>query len=200
MLAASSPGAAQFEPGNTHSGSSSERVYTGRGVYDDLAEFGGCFASRETKDALRLLATSPGSLDEARVYKALFSKDQFCLGDLNWMSVRWQLVRGAVGEGFYARKVPLPPDFAASHGLPREKVQSIMDAAICYADKHPAEARSLIETTRPESKEQDAALDALWSNFEACLPPNMPPGYKFDALIVRYRIAEAMWRLGMVHS
>jgi hypothetical protein len=200
LLAASTSATAQYAPGNGQSGSSTLQTFTGRGVYDDLAEFGGCFATRQTKDALRLLATSPGGMDEARVYKELFSKDQFCLGDLSGMSVRWQLVRGAVGEGFYSRKVPLPPAFAAPHGLTPDKVQSVMDAAICYADKHPSEARALIETTKPDSKEQAAAIDALWPNFEACLPPNIPKGYKFDTLVVRYRIGEALWRLGYVHS
>jgi hypothetical protein len=199
LLAASSSAAAQFDPGS-HSGTSTERTYTGRGIFDDLSEFGGCFASKESKDALRLVDTPPGSAEEARVYKELFSKDQFCLGDLNWMSVHWQYVRGAIGEGFYARKVSLPPALAAPHGLPPEKVQSVMDAAICYADKHPSEARALIETTKPETKEESAAMQALWPNFEACLPPNMPKGYKFDPLLVRYRIAEALWRLGWAHS
>jgi hypothetical protein len=200
LLAASSSAAAQFAPGNGQSGTSTEQTFTGRGGWDDLAEFGGCFAARQTQDALKLLATSPGSTDEARVYKQLFSKDQFCLGDLNGISVRWQYVRGAVGEGFYARKVALPAALAAPHSLQPEKVQSVMDAAICYVDKNTPEARSLIETTRPETKEESAAIDALWPHFEACLPSNIPAGYKFDRHLLRYRIAEALWRLGWVHS
>jgi hypothetical protein len=200
LLASSSSAAAQFAPGNGQSGTSTERIYTGRQVYDDLSDFGGCFATRQSKDALKLLGTQPGSTDEARVYKELFSKDQPCLTDLNGLSVQWQYVRGAVGEGFYARKVALPPAYAAPHSLPPQKVQSVMDAAICYADKNAPEARSLIETTKPETKEESAAIDALWPHFEACLPPNIPAGYKFDQHLLRYRIAEALWRLGWVHS
>jgi hypothetical protein len=199
LLAASSSAAAQFDPGS-HSGYSTERTYSGRQVYDDLSDFGGCFATKQSKDALKLVGTQPGSADEARVYKALFSKDQACLTGLNWLSVQWQYVRGAVGEAFYTRKVALPPAFAAPHSLAPEKVQSVMDAAICYADKHTSEARALIETTKPETKEESAALDALWPNFEACLPPNMPKAFKMDPHIIRYRIAEALWRLGWVHS
>jgi len=200
LLAASSSATAQFSPGNGQSGPSTERTYTGRQAYDDLSDFGGCFATKQSKDALKLLGTQPGSIDEARVYKELFSKDQPCLTDLNGLSVQWQYVRGAVGEGFYARKVPLPPAYAAPHSLPAEKVQSVMDAAICYADKHTPEARSLIETTKPETKEEEAAIDALLPNFKACLPPNMPKGFQIDPMILRYRIAEALWRLGWVHS
>ena len=199
LLATSTSAAAQFDPGS-HSGYSSERNYSGRMVFDDLSEFGGCFASKQSKDALKLVATQPGSVDEARMYKQLFSKDQACLRDLNYLSVPWQYVRGAVGEGFYTSKVPVPPGFAAPHSLQPDKVQSVMDTAICYADKHSTEARALIERTKPETKEESAAIDALWPNFEACLPPNMPAGFKMDPLLVRYRIAEALWRLGYVHS
>lgn len=199
MLAVSSSATAQFDPGS-HSGFSTERTYGGRGVFDDLSEFGRCFAAKETSDALKLVGTQPGSADEARVYKQLFSKDQVCLSDLNWLRVTWQYVRGAVGEGFYYRKVALPAAFAAPHSLPPEKVKSVMDAAICYADRNAPEARSLIETTKPETKEESAAIDALWPHFEACLPPNLPAGYKFDQHLIRYRIAEALWRLGWVHS
>jgi len=200
FLAAGSSASAQFAPGNGQSGTSTERTYTGRAVFDDLSDFGGCFAAEQTKDALKLVGTQPGSGDEARVYKELFSKDQACLRGLNWLSVTWQYVRGSVGEGFYSRKVSLPSAFAAPHSLPPNKVQSVMDAAICYADKHTAEARALIETTKPETKEESAAIHALWPNFEACLPPNIPAGYKFDPHLIRYRIAEALWRLGWVHS
>lgn len=197
LLATSSTVSAQFA---SHSGTTTTQEFESRAAFDDLAQFGGCFATRQPKDALRLLATSPGSVDEARVYKELFSKDQYRLGDLSQLSVPWQYVRGAVGEGSFTRRVPLPQAYAAPHSLAPEKVQSVMDAAICYVDRHATEARALIEGTRPETKEETAAMDALWPNFEACLPPNMPKGFKMDSLIVRYRIGEALWRLGLVHS
>ena len=116
------------------------------------------------------------------------------------MSVPWQYVRGAVGEGFYAQAVPVPAQLALPRDMAPEKVQSVMDAATCYAGKHPDDARSLVEKTKPETKEESAALDAHWADVEACLPPNMPAGYKFDTVLLRYRIAEALWREGWVHS
>ena len=93
-----------------------------------------------------------------------------------------------------------PANLIAPRDLPPDRVQSVMDAAICYAGKHPADARALIEATKPATKEQAAAFDAHWSDFEACLPSNMPKGYQFDTLLLRYRIAEALWRQGLVHS
>jgi hypothetical protein len=197
LFAIPSMAPAQF---GSHSGESTEWSFSGRVALDDLNAFGECFATKQTNDAIRLVSTEAGSIDEARVYKYLFSKDQICLGDLKWLSVRWQFVRGAVGEGFYARRVPLPQNLALPRDLPAAKVQSVMDAATCYAGKHPQDARALIETTKPATKEEAALLQAHWADFEACLPPNMPANYKFDSLIVRYRIAEALWREGWVHS
>jgi hypothetical protein len=197
LFAAASPAVAQF---GSHSGISTERTYAGRGAYDDLNAFGQCYASKQTKDALKLLGTEAGSVDEARVYKVLFSKDQFCLGDLSGLGVPWKFVRGAIAEGMYARKMPVPSPMGAPRSMTREQVRSVMDAAICYADRHPAAARSLVETTKPGTKEESVAIDALESDFTACLPPNIPQKVQIDTILLRYRIAEAMWRLGMVHS
>jgi hypothetical protein len=190
--------AAQIAGGR--SGVSTIHSFNGRMAFDDLNAFGECFASSQTKDAIRLVSTEAGSVDEARVYKELFSKEQFCIGDLLSLQVPWRLVRGAVAEGFYARRMPPPANLALPRDLPPEKVQSVMDAATCYVGKHPVDARALVETTKPASKEESAAFDALWSNFEACLPANMPKNYQFDELLLRYRFAEALWRQGRVHD
>jgi hypothetical protein len=199
LLAMPSAALAQYGPGS-HSGTSTEWTFSGRGALDDLNTFGACFATRQTKDALRLVGTEAGSADEARVYKALFSKEQFCLGNLSGLSAPWKYVRGAVGEGFYHERVPVPAGFAASHDVAPEKVQSFMDAAVCYAARHSADAQQLIDQTKPGTKEEAVAIDALWSNFTACLPPNMPTGFQIENVVLRYRIAEALWRLGVVRQ
>ena len=198
LLAVPAPARAQI--GGGHSGTSTEWSFSGRIAFDELNAFGECFATKQTKDAMRLVSTEAGSVDEAKVYKELFSKDQFCLGNLAGLSVPWRYVRGAIAEGFYTRRMAAPANLVAPRDLPPDRVQSVMDAAICYAGKHPADARALIEATKPATKEQAAAFDAHWSDFEACLPSNMPKGYQFDTLLLRYRIAEALWRQGLVHS
>ena len=198
LLVMSSPAAAQIA--GSRSGYSTEWTFSGRMAYDELNAFGECYASKQTKDAIRLVTPEAGSAEEARIYKALFSKEQYCLGDLAGLSVPWQLVRGAVGEGFYARRLPVPPNLALPRDLAPEKVKSVMDAATCFAGRHPDDARALIEKTKPATKEESAAFDAHWAHFEACLPANMPKGFKFDTLLLRYRIAEALWRMGWVHS
>ena len=198
LLALPSLASAQISGG--HSGISTEYSFSGRQAFDDLDAFGRCFASKQTKDAVRLIGTAAGSGDEARVYKELFSKEQFCLGDLSGLDVPWQYVRGAVGQGFYEDRLPVPANLALPHDLAPDKVQSVMDAATCYAGRHSADAKALIEATKPATKEEAVAFDAHWADFEACLPANMPQGYKFDTLLLRYRIAEVLWRQGQAQN
>jgi hypothetical protein len=198
LLVVPSIAAAQIAPGQ--SGISTKYSFSGRQAFDDLNAFGTCFATKQTKDALKLVGTEAASADEVRVYKQLFSKEQFCLGDLSSLSVNWKFVRGAIGEGLYNGKVPVPAVLAAPTSMPPEKVQSVMDAAICYAQQHTSDARHLIEANKPGTKEEAAAIEALSNDFSACLPPNMPAGFNIDTLLLRYRIAEALWRIGQVHS
>ena len=166
--------------------------------WDTLITFGSCYAASQRAKAYRFVATEPGTADEARAYKALFSRsDEPCLGDVSEMSVNFQFVRGAIAEGLYLKRIPVPANLAA-RPIPRENVQSVLQTAICYASQNPAEARWLIENTSPASKKEDEMISALWPRFEACLPPNLPQSFRIDTTLLRFRIAEAMWKLGMV--
>jgi hypothetical protein len=193
----SSASSAQIAPGR--SGSSSMYTITGQQAWNELADFGTCYASSEREKALKLVSTPAGTIEEAKVYKALFkSADQGCLGDLSSMSVPWQYVRGAVAEGFYAKRIPVPANLAISSPMAREKVKNISDMATCYVGSHADQARALIEATRPGSKKESAALEVMFPDLVACIPPNPANSPQFDPMIVRFRIAEALWRLGMV--
>ena len=199
LVLASSPSSAQVAPGR--SGTSSAYTITGQQVWNELASFGSCYASSEQENALKLVSTPAGTIEEAKVYKALFtSADQGCLGDLSSMSVPWQYVRGAVAEGFYVKRIPVPANLAVSVAVPREDVKNFSDMAVCYVGAHSDKARALIEGTRPGSKSETAALEAMLPDLIACTPPNPANSPQFDPLIVRYRIAEALWRMGMVKS
>jgi hypothetical protein len=199
MIALSSAAAAQLAPGR--SGMSSQQTITGQIVWTELASFGACYASSEREKALKLVSTPAGTIHEAKVYKELFRKaDQMCLGDLSSMSVPWQFVRGAVAEGFYAKRIPVPANLAASGPMLPENAKSLSDVALCYAGRHPEAARALIESTRPGTKKESEAIDAMMPELANCLPSNLPKAPEFDTMLIRYRIAEALWRLGMVRS
>lgn len=195
----SSAASAQLAPGR--SGSSSQYTFTGPQAWNDLASFGACYASYERESALKLVSTEAGTIEEAKTYKQLFKMpDQRCLGDLSSLTVPWQYVRGAVAEGFYTKRIPVPANLAVTAPPVREKVKNMSDMAVCYVGAHPDKARALIEGTRPGSKQSNAALEAMIPDLVACIPPNPAHTPQFDFMIVRYRIAEALWRLGMVRS
>ena len=199
LIILSSAASGQVAPGR--SGTSSQTTISGQQVWNELATFGACYASQQQADALKLVGTPAGTVEEAKVYKQLFtSADQGCLGDISSMSVPWQYVRGAVAEGFYVKRIPVPANLAVTTPMPREKVQNFSDMAVCYVRAHADKSRALIEGTRPGSKKEREALQAMMPDLIACTPPNPANNPQFDPLIVRYRIAEALWRLGMVKS
>jgi hypothetical protein len=197
LLALPSAATAQYDPGS-RSSISTIRSLGSKEVWDSLIVFGSCYASSQRAKAFRFVATEPGTADEARAYKALFrNSDEPCLGDVTDLTINYQFVRGAIAEGLYLKRVPVPANLAA-RPIAREQVQSVLQTAICYASQNPAEARWLIENTSPASKKEDERISALWPRFEACLPPKMPQSFRIDTTLLRFRIAEAMWRLGMV--
>jgi hypothetical protein len=199
MLASSSVATAQIAPGQ--SGHSSQRYFSGQVAWDTLTEFGNCYASREREQALQLVSTPPGSLDEAKTYKRLFRKaDQGCLGDVSSLSVPWQFVRGAVAEGFFQKRIPVPANLATTVPMLPENTKSLSDVALCYVARHPEQARALVETTRPGTKKESEAISAMMDGMAECLPPNLPEAPQFDTMLIRFRIAEALWRRGMVRS
>jgi hypothetical protein len=197
LAAAPSGAAAQYGPGS-RSIISTEQSMGEKEVWDSLWVFGACYAGSEQSKALKFVATEPGSVEEARTYKRLFTNsDEYCLGNVTWMSIPYKYVRGAIAEGLYSKRVPVPANLAAKP-IARENVHSVMETAICYAGQNPAEAKALIEKTTPRSKKEDEALAALEPHFAACLPPNLPQRLQIDSTLLRFRIAEALWRLGVM--
>jgi len=166
---------------------------------DTLSDYGKCYASTERKDALKLVATRPGSVEEAQTYKQLFQKPyQSCLGSVTTLRVWHLMVRGAIAEGLYKKKIPVPANLAVAAAPAGEQVRNISDAAVCYAAAHRGEAQSLVDSTRPGTKEEYGAVSALFPGFAECIPATARKSMQLDTTLVRFRIAEALWRLGMV--
>src|SRR3954470_21499087 len=148
LVTASTAAAAQLAPGV--SGSSSLSYSNGPEVWDDLAAFGKCYASMERKDALILVATRPGSMEELQTYKRLFRKPyQSCLASVSSMAVSPFLVRGAIAEGLYHKRIPVPATLVVTAPPSREQVQNLGDAAICYAAHHRDTTQSLVDGIGP---------------------------------------------------
>ena len=185
---------AQIAPGR--SGQSSMQSFGGQEVWDTLIEFGVCYASREQKAAYELVSTRGGSVEEAATYKRLFrNQNQMCLGDVSQLSVNWQLVRGAIAEGLYRKAAPVPTALAVRAAPSREQVRNFSEAALCYAAAHPGEAQALV-ATRVGSKAEDRAVTAALKGLAQCIPPTAKRSLEMDATLIRFRVAEALWRLG----
>jgi hypothetical protein len=188
------PASAQIASGR--SGSSSMTYFGGQEVWDTLGEFGTCYALREKPAAYQLVATRGGSVEEAAVYKRLFrNQNQLCLGDVSQLSVNHQLVRGAIAEGLYRQSVPVPETLAVRVAPTSEQVRNFGDTALCYAAKHPAEAKALV-ATRVGSKAEDQAVTAALPNFKPCIPSGAKRRLQVDVTLIRFRVAEALWKLG----
>jgi hypothetical protein len=198
LMAASTPALALDPLEGSRSGTTTQGYIRGQEVWSSLGDFGRCYAASERKDALRLVATRPGSVEEAQTYKELFGKsDQSCLGSITELRVSYLMVRGAIAEGLYKKKVLVPQELAVAAAPSVDQVRSMSDAALCYVGSHSDEARSLVNGTEPGSNKEFAAMTALFPAFAACVPPAAREKMRVEATLIRFRIAEAMWKLGM---
>jgi len=197
ILFAVLPTAAIAQLAPSRSGTSTMSYLGGQAGWNELRDFGACYASYETKDALKLVATKPASVEEIETYKQLFRKaNQYCLGSVTSLRASSALVRGAIAEGLYKKKIPVPANLAVATVPTVEQVHNVSDAALCYAGSHRGEALSLVNETKPGSKDEYAAIDALWNGFAECIPPIARQSVQIETTLVRFRIAEALWRLG----
>lgn len=198
ILCATAMPSAAVAPLRDRAGSSTQYHFSGQEVWDTLSDYGRCYASTERKDALKLVATRPGSVEEAETYKDLFGKPyQSCLGNVTTLRVSHLMVRGAIAEGLYKKKVAVPADLMVAAAPSADQVRNISDAALCYASRHRNQAQSLVDGTKVGTEDEFAAVGALWGAFAECVPAAARNSMKIEATLVRFRIAEALWRLGI---
>lgn len=159
-----------------------------------LRAFGACYAMRNTANAWALIATEPGSRGEAETYRRLFRRDsEGCLGEATELRVPVFMVRGAIAEGLYERRLAVPLQLQFPALAPGAPIRTLSEAARCYASAHPDGVRALLETA-PGSRPEYAALSEMAEDFFRCVPETAR-GRRFDATQVRYRLAEALLRM-----
>jgi hypothetical protein len=184
---------AQLAPGL--SGSSSQQTMDGGEAMRTLRVFGSCYATRNAADAWTLIATEPGSRQEAETYRRLFRRDtQGCLGEFTELRLPVFMVRGAIAEGLYIRRVATPQQLAVPAPAPGASVRTLSEAARCYAAAHPDRVRALVENTAPGSGPEHTALSAMAPDFFRCVPETAR-GRQFDSTQIRYRLVEALLRM-----
>jgi hypothetical protein len=185
---------AQLAPGV--SGSTSTETFGHDEAMRLLSVFGNCYARRYEADALALVATEPGSRAEAETYRRLFRRgNQACLVGAEDTEMRMPvaLVRGAIAEGLYKNHIALPANLALA--MPEAgTVRTLSEAARCYTGAHRDQARDLIENTQPGTRDELAALNRIAPDFYRCVP-DTARRRGFQATQLRFRLAEALWRM-----
>ena len=192
-LLGAAPAAAQLAPGQ--SGHSST-IYVGSDeAWRALADFGRCYATRRTSKALELVSTPAGSIEEARTYKRLFKDGDNCLTLVDSMSIDFLMVRGVVAEGLYRQSIPVPAALAVTKAPTINEVKTFAEVALCYTGSNRAAVQELVATTKPGSKAEDEAVDRLIPGIATCIPEKAR-NLKLSSPLIRFRLAEALWRLG----
>lgn len=177
---------------NGASGSSSMSYLSSEEGLQEVVGFGDCYAKEQPEKALRLIATRPASREEAQTYVSLFKKHyQSCLGDVSRLSADLSLIRGAIAQGLYKRKVPMPA--ALMQTVPAvAQVRNVSDAARCYVASHREEARRVVAETKVGSRKEHDAVVKLMPDFFKCVPSSA--NAQFTTTLVRFRLAEALLR------
>jgi hypothetical protein len=158
-------------------------------AFSDLRAFGICYARASRPDALMVIGTVPGSREEADLFRRRVFGEQICLFDGTRMSLSIVFMRGAIAEGLL-RSGGVPENYRLPAPVAGE-VHSLHDAARCYAAGHRTEVQALLET-QPGSREEVAAVGALWNDFRPCITG---PLVRLNAPWIRYLLAEALLRL-----
>lgn len=159
-----------------------------------LSAFGNCYARLSTARAFELIATEPGSREEAETYRRLFRSDsQNCLGEGMSLRVPVAFVRGAISEGLLEHRIAVPDVLVRTAPAPDAAIRKYSEAARCYAANHGAEIRTLLASA-PGGQRELGALRPLAADFFRCMPANAQDR-RFNATHLRYMLAEALLRL-----
>jgi|GEM_PF-5682756 len=189
---AAAPAGAQVAPGL--SGSSTSAPVQMEEVWQELAHYGRCVAGQRTQEALDILRAETGSREESeRLGRLLRDRKTSCSHDFD-LILPAPLFRGAIAEGLYDRRVPMPPELAWAPIPKGSPVPTFSHIARCYLPGNEARVAQLVEKTKPGSREEARAMAAIMPGFRACLPAavrNRP----FNITQVRLRLAEALLRM-----
>ena len=188
FLLYSSEAAAQL--GSGQSGTSTSSALTNVQPFRELQSFGACFARTRKRDALTLIATVPDSAEEKKAFrKMVYGEQATCLFGGTRMTMSTVYARGAIAEGLL-RSEGVPESHRLSGPSPAE-VRDLHGVARCYAAKHRAEAEKVLQT-QAGSREEVAAVAAIWNDFRACMPKF---AVRLNAPWIRFLLAEALLRL-----
>jgi len=182
-------GTASAQLAHGRSGMSSSEQLSNVRAFSDLRHFGRCFAQTERRVALTVIATVPDSPEEREAFdRFVFGERENCLFGGTDMAMPILYMRGAIAEGLL-HSGGVPDTYRLSAPTPAE-VHNLHDVARCFTAGHRAQVEALLET-EAGSRQETAAVAALWNDFRACMPG---VSVRLNAPWIRFLLAEALLR------
>jgi hypothetical protein len=177
--------------GSSRSGMSTTMRAENIDALRELSAFGVCFARFHRNDALAFLGTPPGSPEEAAFFdRAIGGERADCYVGGSWTNASLIYWRGVIAEGLLVSRQPAPDNLRLAAPTV-DQVRDLHDVARCYVSGHRTEAQTVL-AARPGSREETAAISAIWSDVRACFPPGL--NARLNAPWVRFLLAEALLR------
>ncbi|MGZ8351252.1 MAG: hypothetical protein ACXWU2_14580 [Allosphingosinicella sp.] len=188
---AAMPGQAFGQLATGRSGISTEVPMQHVRAFRELTRFGRCYVERKRDRALALIATTPGTPEEAQTFSRLIRREESCLSSGTTMNLSIVYLRGVIAEAFLRSDAGVPESYRLPAPTVAE-VRNLGDTARCYTSGHRGEVRGLL-ATEPGTPEEVAAVQLLWNDFRACLPADA--AIRLNATWIRFLLAEALLRL-----
>lgn len=194
MLSCLVPQVAQAQLAGSRSGSSTTRYLGSEETWEEIGQFGTCFARRNREDALALLATRPGSREEVDTYQRVVRpRNTQCRLQVQGARLSVPMVRGIIAEGLYRIGQGVPANLMLPVPAPGS-IRNLSDAARCYTASNRDRVRALLADTRPGSRREAEAIDVMIPEFARCVPQGAL-NTRFETTQLRFRLAEALLRL-----
>jgi hypothetical protein len=171
-----------------------------------MFRMGYCAVGRDPADARKLLATPPGSKDEAKLIRSLAAQQCQVVGlGLPYLDLDRQLLRGVIAEAVLDQsrkeKGPVDPSAAPFGNLSPDVIGELdakgkaslagLDFAQCVVAASPQGVKALLNTN-PTWDLQDKELEQLGPYLGPCLPNGAQ--VSFSKLVMRGLLAEAAYR------
>jgi hypothetical protein len=183
-------GEAAAQLGTGRSGHSTSSPLSNVRPYKELQSFGECLARTGRKNALAIVATAPGSREEAKVLKKfVFGEHSNCSLGAFEMRMPDIFARGAIAEGLL-RNGGVPAEYRLPAPAP-SAVRDLHGAARCYASGHRRDVEKLLQTD-PGTPQEVQAVAAIWDGFRTCMPDFK---VRLNAPWIRFLLAEALLRV-----
>ena len=159
-----------------------------------IRQLGYCLPVRKSEESLAFLATEPGSREESKAWKKLFSSRvrNPCMQNFVRASIVRGHVRGSIAEALFLRKMKSGKPIASFNTKSPVVVNNIYDFGQCYVANHFKKAHAMLSETKVATKGELQFVKEIAVDFGPCLPAGRD--VRVDPTNVRYALAEALYK------